>query len=59
MANVLSYILARAAETSTWRGAIMLLTAIGVHLDPSQSDAVIAAGLSLVGIINVFRKEKK
>jgi len=37
----------------------MVATAIGLKLDPSQSDAVIATGLSLVGLINVFRKEKK
>jgi pimeloyl-CoA synthetase len=59
MANVLPYITDRLSETSTWRGALMLLTAVGLHIDPSQSDAIIATGLSLVGLINVFRKEKK
>lgn len=53
------FILDRLAESSTWRGIIMVATAIGLKLDPSQSDAVIATGLSLVGLINVFRKEKK
>jgi len=37
----------------------MLLTAVGLKLDPSQGDAIIATGLSLVGLVNVFRKEKK
>jgi hypothetical protein len=36
----------------------MLLTAAGGHLDPSQSNAIIALGLALVGLVNVFRKQK-
>jgi len=37
----------------------MVVTAIGLKLDPAQGDAIIATGLSLVGLINVFRKESK
>jgi len=59
MSNIIPYILARLSESSTWRGAIMLLTAVGLKVDPSQSEAIIATGLSLVGLVNVFRKEKK
>jgi hypothetical protein len=57
--NAIYFILDRLAENSTWRGIIMVVTAIGLKLDPSQSDAIIATGLSLVGLINVFRKESK
>jgi hypothetical protein len=57
--NAIYFILDRLSENSTWRGIIMVVTAIGLKLDPSQGDAIIAAGLSLVGLINVFRKEKK
>jgi hypothetical protein len=52
------YILDRLAENSTWRGLVMLLTAVGVQVDPSQANAIIAAGLALVGLINVFRRQK-
>lgn len=52
----MSYVLDRLKENSTWRGLIMVATALGVKLDPTQSEAIIAAGLALVGIINVFRK---
>lgn len=54
----MNYLFDRLKEDSTWRGILMLLTAAGVHLDPSQANAIIALGLSLVGFINVFRKQK-
>jgi hypothetical protein len=44
-------------ETSTWRGLISILTALGVVLSPEQAAAIIAGGLALNGLINVFRKE--
>ena len=53
------YILARLAEQSTWRGLILLLTGFGIELEPALQGHIIAGGLSIVGIINVFRKEKK
>jgi len=34
---------------------ILLLTAVGVQLDPAQAAAIVSAGLALVGAINVFR----
>jgi len=52
----MNYVLDRLKENSTWRGLIMVATALGVKVDPSQSEAIIAAGLALVGLINVFRK---
>lgn len=55
----MNYLFDRLKEDSTWRGILMLLTAAGVHLDPSQANAIIALGLSLVGLINVFRKQAK
>ena len=54
----MNYLLDRLREDSTWRGILMLLTAAGVSLDPSQANAIIAVGLSLVGLINVLRKQK-
>lgn len=45
-------------EASTWRGIVMLLTAVGLQLDPSQQTAIIQAGLAVVGVISVFTKRK-
>ena len=51
-----NWLLDRLLENSTWRGIIAILTAAGVVLDPEKSNSIIAAGLALVGMINVFRK---
>jgi hypothetical protein len=56
---MISYLIERLSENSTWRGIVMLLTAVGVQVDPAQSNAIIAAGLALIGLINVFRKQSK
>jgi len=55
----MTFILERLSENSTWRGLVMLLTAVGVQFDPSQANAIISAGLAIVGLINVFRKQSK
>jgi len=46
-------------EPSSWRGLFAILTAVGIVLSPEQQTAIIAAGLSAIGLVNVFRKEKK
>lgn len=55
----MQYIIDRLNEPSTWRGIIGLLSALGVVLSPEQADKIIAAGIALMGLVNVFRKEKK
>jgi len=48
-----SYILARAKEPSTWRGLVLLLTAVGVPVAPAMAEAIISAGLAVAGLIGV------
>jgi hypothetical protein len=55
---VTDYILTRLREPSTWRGIFMVLTSFGIYLQPDQTAAITAFGLSLVGLINIFRKEQ-
>jgi len=55
MKNLIHSVLERLTENSTWRGIILLLTAAGVRLEPEFQNAIIAAGLSIVGLINVIR----
>jgi hypothetical protein len=50
------WLINRLSENSTYRGLILLATAIGIKLDPEQMTAITATGLALVGLINVFRK---
>ena len=49
-------ILDKLSENSTWRGLILLATAAGVNLEPDLQTQIVAAGLGLVGLINVIRK---
>jgi len=48
------FFLTRLREASTWRGIIMLLTAAGVSLDVAQTEALIATGMAIVGLLGVF-----
>ena len=57
MKPLFTWMLARMGENSTWRGIIALLTAVGITFSPEQAEKIIAAGLSLIGLINVFRKQ--
>lgn len=56
MNKTIDYILNRLGENSTWRGIILVLTSIGVTIDPDQAAKIIAGGLALVGVINICRK---
>ena len=56
--KVIDIILNRLAENSTWRGIILVGTALGLKLDPELQNQILAAGLGLVGLINVIRKGK-
>ena len=52
------YILERAKEPSTWRGLVLLLTAVGVPLAPEVANAIVSAGLAFAGLIGVFAADK-
>lgn len=53
-----NYLLERMREPSTWRGIIMLLTAIGVPVAPAMADAIISVGLAVAGLIGVATPDK-
>lgn len=57
--TIKQYILDRAKEASTWRGAILLLTAAGLHITPDMANVIITVGLSLAGGIGVAVPDKK
>ena len=58
MKNLLNFLLSRAKERSTWLGLISIATALGLVLSPAQSEAVIAAGMSLAGLIGTLTSDK-
>lgn len=53
--TALDWILSRLSENSTWRGIILSLTGLGITIKPDKVAAITAAGLGIVGLINVFR----
>lgn len=52
------YILQRVKEPSTWRGAILFLTAIGVPIAPQMAEAIVTAGLGIAGLVGMFTADK-
>lgn len=55
---MIKFLYARLSEPSTWRGIIALLTAAGIALSPEQVEAIIVAGLGLIGIAGAFFPDK-
>lgn len=53
-----NYIFDRIREPSTWRGIILLLTAIGVPVAPQLAEAIVTAGLGMAGLIGVMTPDK-
>jgi hypothetical protein len=53
-----SYFMARVKEPSTWRGFFLMLTAIGVPVAPQLAEAIVTAGLGVVGLIGVIAPDK-
>lgn len=55
----MQYFINRLKEASTWRGIVALITACGVNLSPELGEAIVGAGLGLMGIIGVFFPDSK
>ena len=59
MKSLLDWIISRGKEPSTWRGIIGALTVAGVVVSPELAEYIIGAGVSLISIFEIMRKEKK
>jgi hypothetical protein len=51
-------LLEKLKEPSTYRGLAILAGAVGVSLEPSAWEAIGALVASVIGLIEIFRKEK-
>lgn len=51
-------LLERGREPSTWRGLILLLTAIGVPIAPDLVEPIVSVGLAAAGLIGVVTADK-
>ena len=52
------YLIDRMREPSTWRGIILLLTAIGVPIAPELQTTIVSVGLGLAGMIGAAAPDK-
>ena len=56
--KIVNILLNQLSQNSTWRGLLLIATALGIKIDPELQNAILAAGLGAVGLINVVRKGK-
>lgn len=54
-----NFILNRLKEASTWRGIVACLTAFGLALEPDQAEAIVTAGLAVIGLLGTFLPDMK
>lgn len=52
--QIMSWVLRLLRQRSTWSGLVMIATAGGVALSPEKTEAIIGAGIAVVGMIDVF-----
>ena len=53
---MIKYLLERAKEPSSWRGAVFLAASAGVGIAPELGQAIITAGVAVAGLIGVVTK---
>ena len=53
------YVVNRAKEASTWRGVVMLLTALGLNISPEMADAIISVGIAVAGAVGMLLPDSK
>lgn len=56
--KIVNVALEKLSENSTWRGLLLVATALGLKLEPELQNQILAVGLGIVGLINVIRKGK-
>ena len=54
----MDYLVSKLKEKSTYAGLLALLSAAGLAIDAEQFAAVAAVVMALVGMFEVFRKER-
>ena len=53
------YVVNRAKEASTWRGVVMLLTALSLNISPEMADAIIGVGIAVAGLVGILLPDSK
>lgn len=55
---VLTWLVARLSEKSTYLGLGLLLSAAGLSVAPDLGQAVVAVGVAVAGLVSVLLKDK-
>jgi hypothetical protein len=58
-ASLKAYALARAQESSTWRGIVLVATAAGTQIKPELQELIVAAGIGIAGALGAAFPDKK
>ena len=58
LTKVLSYIMGRLREPSSYPAMILILSAIGMHFSPEQKEAIIMIGLFVAGLIGAILPDR-
>jgi hypothetical protein len=56
--KILNLVLGKLKEKSTWAGLGTIVALVGLKIDPAQFAAISTAVIALIGVYEVFRKEK-
>jgi hypothetical protein len=56
---ILAYLVARMSEPSTWRGLVLIATAVGAHLTEAQVSQIVEIGLFLAGLLGALLPDAK
>lgn len=56
---VLSYVLKRLKEPSTWTGMALGATAVGVQVSPELQDSITTLGIGVAGLISAVLPDTK
>lgn len=59
MNNFTEYALNRLKEPSTARGLVSLSMALGIGIHPEMIEQIIAAGVTVLGLILTFKKDAR
>lgn len=55
----MKYLIERLQEASTWRGFVLLATALGANWSPESQTAIITTGLAVAGAVGAFVPDTK
>lgn len=53
----MGWLIARAAEPSTWRGVVAIAALLGINLSPEDAAVIANIAVTVVAVINILRKE--